>query len=111
MDVDDIGEGDDALLCHTNNTGCCTNYMGQKRDGEWYSSCNQDNNMIVGTLGDPARNKAFYRNRSSSIVRLNRRGSPSKRGCFRCEVPDDNNVTQTIFVNIGMYYLSHNLLQ
>ena len=112
VDVDDIGENDDALLCHTNKTYCCDSEsvsIPEDRAGEWYSTCNKKTK--VETLGDPARNKTFYRNRGPSVVRLNRRGSPSKRGCFQCEVPDANNVPQTIFVNIGTYYLSHNLLQ
>ena len=72
--------------------------MGQTRDGEWYFTCTQD--MPVGRLG--TRNNVFYRDRGSSVVRLKRRGTTSERGCFRCEVPDANNVTQTIFVNISM---------
>ena len=102
MNVDDIGEGDDALLCSTNKTDCCTNKMGQKRAGKWYFPCTQD--MEVGTLGDPARNNAFYRDRGSNVVRLNRRGSPSERGCFRCELLDANNVTQMVFVTVGMFF-------
>ena len=98
MDVDDIGEGDNALLCYTNKTDCCGL---PNRAGEWYFPGNED--MIVGTLGMPPRNNLFYRNRGQSVVLLHRRGSPPERGRFRCEVPDANNITQTLFVNIGMY--------
>ena len=99
VDVDDIGEGDNAgLLCHTNKTNCC----GQRpnRAGEWYFP-NED--MKVEILALSPANNFFYRNRGQRVVRLNRRGSPSERGLFRCEVPNANNVNQTIYVNIGMY--------
>ena len=102
VDVDNIGENDAALLCHTNKIECCDF---PNRIGEWYFPCNKT--MKVGTLGDPARNNTFYRNRGPSIVRLNCRGNPSQRGCFRCEVPDANNVNQIIFVNIGMFFSTY----
>ena len=101
MDVDDIGEGDAAaLLCHTNKVDCCTNIMSQTRAGEWYSLGNEE--MKVGTLGKPPHNNLFYRDRGTSVVRLNRRGSPQERGRFRCEVPNANGITQKVYVNIGM---------
>ena len=99
VDVDDIGEGDDALLCHTNKAGCCGNPEFE-REGEWYFPGNED--MRVGTLGKPPRNNLFYRDRGTLVVRLNRRGSPQERGRFRCEVPDTDDVMQIVFVNIGM---------
>ena len=103
VDVDNIGEGDAAaLLCRTNKTDCCTSKMGQTKAGEWHFSCNQD--MEVGILGDPPlADNLFYRNRNKSVVRLNRHGNPSERGCFRCEVPDANDVHQIVFTNIGMF--------
>ena len=108
VDIDNIGEGDNAaLLCHTNKTDCCGGYYRSHysyRAGEWYFPCTQD--MKVDILGNTARNDTFYRNRGLSTVRLNRRGSPSERGCFRCEVPDANNIIQLVFVNIGMYVLA-----
>ena len=101
VDVADIGEGNDALLCHTDKADCCTNMMGRTRAGEWYFLGNEDNIMRVETLGIPPRNDTFYRDRHISVVRLNRRGSPQERGLFRCEVPDTNNVNQMLSVNIG----------
>ena len=99
MDVDDIGEGNTAaLLCHTNKTNCCTNEMGQTRAGEWYFP----NGTSVGVEG--ASQDEFYRNRGTQVVRLNhRQGTPTERGRFRCEVPDSNNVMQTVYVNIGTF--------
>jgi hypothetical protein len=101
VDVDDIGEGDDnALLCTTSNTNCCNQ---TNRRGDWYFLGSTD--MEVGTLGNLQASDKFYRNRGSGVVRLNRRGRTSKRGRFRCEVPDANDKTQMVFVNIGMFSL------
>ena len=36
MDVDDIGENDTALLCHTNKTDCCRGPLDHNKAGEWY---------------------------------------------------------------------------
>ena len=103
VDVDNIGVDDDALLCRTDRTDCCgSTMMNQIRTGEWHFPCNQESG--VGTLGNPPRNDAFYRDRGPSVVRLNRRGSPSERGCFGCELLNVNNVIQMIFVNIGMFF-------
>ena len=103
MDIDDIGENASALLCHTNKVYCCDLQSVNRREdraGEWYSPCY--GNMKVGTLG--GRNDVLYRNRGPSVVRLNRAGSPSEGGCFRCEVENDSNVIQMVFINIGMFF-------
>ena len=96
VDVNDIGEYDDALLCHTDKPDCCYPYYGL-RVGEWYYP-NGSRVRIQGGYQDE-----FYRNRGAQIVRLNRRqGTFTARGLFRCEVPDINNNIQTVYVNIGM---------
>ena len=104
MDVDDIGEDDDALLCHTTKIDCCTNSMGQIRAGDWY----YPNGTRVGTIGHSVatgHTSYFFRNRGTQIVRLNRASHPSERGKFCCEVPDAYNVIHSICINVGM--LSH----
>ena len=91
--VDDIGEGDDALLCHTNKIDCCRNPYYY---GEWY----YPSGIQVGIYGHYY--DEFYRNRGTRVVRLNyRQGSFTERGLFRCEVPDASNINQRIYVNIG----------
>ena len=97
MNVDDIDEGGDALLCHTNKTNCCEK-PNTNRAGEWYFP----NQTKVGIEGTHPPENLFFRNRGSSIVRLNRRGNPLERGRFSCVVPDSNDFKQTIFVNIGI---------
>ena len=99
VDVDDIGEDDDALLCHTDKPDCCNPFLVYGiRAGEWY----YPNGSRVGIQG--GYQDEFYRNRRAQVVRLNRRqGTFTARGLFRCEVPDASGIIQTVFVNIGMY--------
>ena len=94
MDIDDIGEDTDALVCHTNKTGCCG--TPKKREGEWY--------FPGGQMVPPGRESmdAFYRDRDDQIIRLNRDGMPSERGRFQCEVPDSMGVMHSLSINIGM---------
>ena len=95
MDIDDIGVGDTALLCYTNNTNCCTN-----KEGEWYFP----NMTQVKSKGD---NRAygsvdfFYRNRHKQVVRLHRYRNATETGHYYCEIPDSNSKNQTLYVNIG----------
>ena len=97
MDVDDIDDGNDALLCHTNKTNCCGEPP--NRTGEWYFP----NGTKVGI--EEATQDEFYRDRASQVVRLNRRqGTFTERGLFQCEVPDSNNNSQSVSVNIGKFY-------
>ena len=103
VDVNDVGEDGDAVLCHTNKIYCCGSQSvnrSEDRAGEWYSPCNE--NMKVETLNN--RNNVFYRNRGPSVVRLNRHGNLLQGGCFRCEVENASNVTQMVFINIGMFF-------
>ena len=103
VDVDNIGVNDNALLCHTNKSTCCETPTAY-RAGHWYFP----NEMPVKILGSNPPENVFYRNRGPSIVRLNRRGNPSERGRFQCEVPDANTIIQRIFVDIGMLFNTAN---
>ena len=100
VDVSDIGEGDEALLCHTNKPDCCG--ARPNRAGEWYYP-----NIIQVRTKEPFHDE-FYRNRGTQVVRLNRQqGTFTEilRGRFRCEVPDADNNTQSIYAYIGMLIL------
>ena len=92
VNLEDIGGGDDALLCKTNLTACCK----PSATGSWFFP----NATIVhskSALWD------IYRNRGKMVVRLNRiRGGED--GIYHCEIPDSVNVTQTIY--IGVYTAS-----
>ena len=96
--LDDIGEGDDALLCKTNGIACC-----RSTDisypllvlGNWF--------FPSGARVSPAsynnNNTDFFRDRDKMVVRLNRRRG-GEDGIYRCEIPDSANVTQTIYIGV-----------
>jgi hypothetical protein len=93
--VGDIGEGDDALLCFTDNQDCCTN-----RRGEFYFP---DGSRVPTSLAG----QDFYRNRGSQFIRLNRRnGAVSPVGTYRCELPDANGMISVILIRIGKFSCS-----
>ena len=91
--LEDIGEGDDALLCVTNLTNCCQAPV----RGNWFFP----NETTVHSSGD--LNTAFYRTRGEMVVPLHRRRG-GVDGIYRCEIPDSMEVTQTIY--IGVYTAS-----
>ena len=96
-----------ALNCRTDLEACC-NMGGQNLPapvGEWY--------YPNGTaLPFDAGGATFRRNRGLMIVRLWRRDTPTERGRFRCELPNAQNVNQTVYVNICelnyiIYYITN----
>ncbi len=90
--VGDIGEGENALLCFTNSSNYCSSRF---RGREFYFP----NNSLVRIRGSGAN---FYRNRGEQFIRLNRRNNATPpTGRYRCEIPDANGNTQSIFINIG----------
>ena len=98
--LDDIGEGDDVLLCLTNLTACCrppyTNGRNRSALGNWF--------FPNGTRV-PSSDKQwdFHRTRGQMRVALHRR-KDGEDGVYRCVVPDAMNVTQIIY--IGVYSVS-----
>ena len=98
MTLEDIGEGDDALLCITNNTACCSRAQvpGWGILGDWY----YPNGTGVAYSADMYD---FYRNRGQSVVRVNRRRG-GMNGIYCCEIPDTAGDDHTIY--IGVYNAS-----
>ena len=91
----DVGEGDGALLCKTNKVACCGTRP--NRYGEFYYPSG-GRVPIVGVAGGAE----LYRNRGNQLIRLNRRsGVVSPRGKYRCEIPDDSDVMQKIFITLN----------
>ena len=93
--LEDIGEGDDALLCITNRTACCRPpYTGEMMPtlGNWYFP----NGTRVPTLGV---GWDFYKDRGQMVVGMHRRRG-GEEGIYRCEIPDTMNVTQTIYIGV-----------
>ena len=99
MILEDIGDGDDALLCITSQTACCrppyTSDMGLAL-GNWF--------FPNGTGVSGSSNQSdFYTTRGQMVVRMHRKKG-GVEGIYRCEIPDAMNVTQTIY--IGVYSIS-----
>ena len=96
--ISDIGTaGDDtALLCHTNHPADMTNIQGNMHSGgDWFRP-NRGNSF--------PRSQEFRRNRGSMVVRLFRGTAstdPPVEGIYYCEVEDDTNTLQRVF--IGLY--------
>ena len=103
MILEDIGEGDGALLCITNYSACCRPpYTGDMESalGNWYFP----NGTRLPSLAAIADERwDFYMNRGQMVVRLHRRRG-GVEGIYCCEILDAMNVTQTIY--IGVYSVS-----
>ena len=92
--INDIGEGENALLCVTDNPDCCKPPNGDTSQGEFY----YPDNTAVGF----SSTNSLYRNRDTQVVRLNRRnGTPSTTGIYRCEIPDSTGRNQRLYINIA----------
>ena len=102
--INDIGEGDNALLCVTDNPDCCKPPNGNIVQGEFY----YPNNILVRNL---ASGDSLYRNRGPQVVRLNRKNDVlSPTGVYRCEIPDSTGMNRSIFISIitGLHEFIHN---
>ena len=102
MTLEDIGEGDDALLCITKQTACCrppdTGDTG-KAMGNWYFP----NGTRLPSENAIGKEWELYRTRGQMAIHMNRRRG-GVEGIYLCEIPDAMNVTQTIY--IGVYSAS-----
>ena len=96
--LEDIGEGDDALLCETDQLACCrppyTGAMGGVR-GNWYFP----NGTIVPVNSTTNEQWDFYSTRGDMVLSLHRRRD-GEDGIYRCVIPDASNVTQTLYVGV-----------
>ena len=97
MALEDIGEGDDTLLCIALSTAC-----GQH--------CKDENGSIIGNWLFPngsevPRNATcsglcdFYMDTHHMMVRLNHREG-GVGGIYRCEIPVSMNALQTMYIGV-----------
>ena len=96
--LEDIGEGDDALLCMTNFTVCCgPSCTGENGPtlGKWFLP-NENEVLNTSALGD------FYTTSGYMVVCLNHRrgGSTREEGIYRCEIPDSMNFNRNIYIGV-----------
>lgn len=118
VDINEIGAGGsgglndiEGLLCRTNKMDCCGSGQvpGGGTLGHWFFP----NGTVVGSKSSnmlTGRTDFFFRNRFQSVVRLLREGHPLETGFFHCEVPDANNVNQSLYVNVGMHFMNNYLI-
>ena len=88
-----IGVGNAALLCTTDKMACCATVP--NRFGQW----RYPDRTVVPNDGT---GQPYYRNRDVMLIRLNRRSnqglSVMYTGVYCCEIPDQNDMTQTLCV-------------
>ena len=91
--LENIGEGDDALHCITNLRNCCRlSHTDQPVLGNWF--------FPNGTRVPSSDSEwDFHRDRGQSVVHLHRRRG-GEEGIYRCEIPDIEHVTQTIYIGV-----------
>ena len=93
MSLEDIGEGDGALICITNLAACC---QSRPAIGNWFFP----NGTKVPGSGSQSD---FHRTRGQMVIRMHRRRG-GEDGIYHCEIPDVENVNQIIY--IGVYSAS-----
>ena len=95
MNLEEIGECDDALHCLTELTACC----GKKFNGAMGSAIA---NWFFpnGTRVPSASNQGdFHRTRGDMVVLLQRRRG-GEDGVYYCEISDAMNIIQTIYIGV-----------
>ena len=98
--LEDIGEGDDALLCVTDLTACCRPpFTGQ---GPAYISAPVGNWFFPNETRIPSSGNQwdFHRTRGLGVILMHRRRRGGVNGIYSCEMPDATNVTQTVYIGV-----------
>ena len=109
IDINKIGEGypdvgvfgEGALVCHTDDSACCTGALNPNGGGrgEWYLP-----GETVGIPSPSDPNADFYRTRGTGVLRLNRRNknppTTTPTGVYRCEIPTTSGLVNKY---IGVY--------
>ena len=86
-----LGTGDTAptaLMCWTDNTGCCTD----PDEGGWTDA--------QGMAVPQAASADLYVTRGDGVVSLNRNMGGSS-GMWRCDIPDSSGETQSMYIYTG----------
>ena len=120
---DDIGAGvtqvcdAQALLCHTDKRDCCSPPQTSSRNklGDWYFP-NRTAIVAITETFEKGLHDYFARNRDLGVIRLYVSGVPLERGRFQCEVPNANDVMETLYANICelmaiIYFVEHSKIK
>ena len=92
VNLNEIGQNNEALFCITNNTNCCNSTIITERLGNWYLP----SSTIINRYSID-----FYGNRGPSTVSLNRRNdSTILSGIFHCEIPDTSGANQILYIGV-----------
>ena len=92
ISLQEVGEGDNALICHTNKQDCCDTLP--NRLGEFYYPNGEQ--VPIRNRGDE-----FYRQRGDGEIYLNRRiETTSPVGRYSCVIPDATQVSQTLYIDL-----------
>ena len=86
--LENVGIGDDALLCKTIQTACCRSASGSQI-GNWFFP---DGTRV-------STSSVIYRTRGEMVVHLHRRRG-GVEGIYRCVIPDSVNVVQNIYIGV-----------
>ena len=96
INLENIGDGENSLLCLTNLTACCrlpyTNGTEQQAIGNWFFP-NGTRVPSAGNLWD------IHRTRGNMRVPLQRRKG-GEEGIYSCLIHDARNVPQTIYIGV-----------
>ena len=96
MTAEDIGTGDNALRCMTDNSSCCrrpyTESLEQRALGNWFFP----NGTRVPSSGNEWD---FHRTRGHMVVLLHRRRG-GEDGIYYCVVPDKEGNDQSTYIGV-----------
>ena len=96
----EIGHETGSLFCLTNKIDCCSS---TPESGSWYFP--NGSSVISSSMNTNAVTQKYYR---SAILLQHQNAKPDVRGIvFRCEVLDDNNKRQNLFVGIYLQHENH----
>ena len=98
--LEDIGEGDDALLCVTDQTACCrkpyTDALGFPMVNWFFPNKTR---VPISIFNTSKEQWDIYSTRGWMVVGLHRREG-GEDGVYRCEIPDAMNVIHTIYIGV-----------
>ena len=93
MSLEEIGEGNKALLCLTNSTSCCESTS----QGGWFSPGPMAT-LITADMNDTT---SFYTHRDTSVIQLNKVNEvTSSSGVFHCRIPAADGSEKIIYTGI-----------